>query len=63
MFTCLLSELTSTPCRIYATPATILVASDGVIAVSFIMWLVGAAIAMSGTAVYVELGTVRSSSV
>lgn len=42
---------------IYATPATILVASDGVIAVSFIMWLVGAAIAMSGTAVYVELGT------
>ncbi|KAF8996252.1 APC amino acid permease [Cyathus striatus] len=41
---------------IYATPSSIL-RSSGSIGVSLIMWLVGAAIASCGTAVYVELGT------
>ena len=42
---------------IYSTPSNIL-RSSGSVGVSLIMWLVGALIAASGTAVYVELGTV-----
>ncbi|KAK2464711.1 hypothetical protein APHAL10511_003287 [Amanita phalloides] len=41
---------------IYATPSIILRAS-GSVGVTFIMWLLGAAIAAAGTAVYVELGS------
>ncbi|KAL0950540.1 hypothetical protein HGRIS_007347 [Hohenbuehelia grisea] len=41
---------------IYATPSNILYAS-GSVGVSLIMWLVGASIAATGTAVYIELGS------
>ncbi len=50
-------ELTSSFCRIYATPSNIL-RSSGSVGVALIMWLLGALIAACGTAVYVELGTV-----
>jgi ClpP class serine protease len=43
---------------IYATPSVIL-RSAGSVGVALSMWLLGALIAMLGTAVYVELGTVR----
>ena len=43
---------------IYATPSSIL-RSAGSVGVALIMWLVGSLIAACGTAVYVELGTVR----
>ncbi|KAF8881206.1 hypothetical protein BD779DRAFT_1546788 [Infundibulicybe gibba] len=42
---------------IFATPSVIL-RTSGSVGVAFIMWLVGAFIAATGTAVYVELGTV-----
>ncbi|KAF8881205.1 APC amino acid permease [Infundibulicybe gibba] len=41
---------------IFATPSVILRAS-GSVGVAFLMWLVGACIAATGTAVYMELGT------
>ncbi|TFL02603.1 high affinity methionine permease [Pterulicium gracile] len=41
---------------IFATPATIL-RSGGSVGMSFMMWLIGAFIAMAGTAVYMEFGT------
>ncbi|KAF8345481.1 APC amino acid permease [Amanita rubescens] len=41
---------------IYATPSIILRAS-GSVGITFIMWLLGAALAAAGTAVYIELGT------
>ena len=44
---------------IYATPSIILRAS-GSVGVTFIMWLLGATVAATGTAVYVELGSVRN---
>lgn len=50
----LLNEINS----IYATPSIILRAS-GSVGVTFVMWLLGATIAAAGTAVYIELGTVR----
>jgi len=43
---------------IYATPSIIL-RSSGSVGVALLMWLLGALIAAAGTAVYVELGTVR----
>ena len=48
--------ITDLPCRIYATPSTIL-RSSGSVGVSFIMWLFGAFIATCGTVVYIEFGT------
>lgn len=42
--------------RIYATPSNIL-RSSGSVGVFFIMWLLGAFIAICGTVVYMELGT------
>lgn len=48
--------------RIFATPSTILRAS-GSVGFGLVMWLLGAIFAMAGTAVYVELGTVRVLSV
>ena len=42
---------------IYATPSVILKAS-GSVAITLIMWVVGALVAAAGTAVFVELGTV-----
>lgn len=50
----LLNEINS----IYATPSIILRAS-GSVGVTFVMWLLGVTIAAAGTAVYIELGTVR----
>ena len=44
---------------IYATPGLIL-SGVGSVGVALIMWVVGAIVAAAGTAVYVELGTVRS---
>ncbi|TEB31036.1 APC amino acid permease [Coprinellus micaceus] len=41
---------------IYATPSNIL-RSSGSVGVDFIMWVIGALIAVCGTSVYVELGT------
>ncbi|KAF8629372.1 hypothetical protein AX17_005668 [Amanita inopinata Kibby_2008] len=41
---------------IYATPSVIL-QSSGSVGVAFIMWLLGALIAVAGTVVYIELGT------
>ncbi|KAF8881204.1 amino acid permease-domain-containing protein [Infundibulicybe gibba] len=41
---------------IFATPSVIL-RTSGSVGVAFLMWLVGACIAATGTAVYVELGT------
>ncbi|KAH9928589.1 amino acid transporter [Amylocystis lapponica] len=41
---------------IFATPSVIL-RSSGSVGLSLVMWLIGAAIAACGTAVYVELGT------
>jgi hypothetical protein len=45
-------------CRIYATPSVIL-RTSGSVGAALLMWLLGALIAAAGTAVYVELGTVR----
>jgi hypothetical protein len=45
-------------CRIYATPSVIL-RSSGSVGIALLMWLLGATIAAIGTAVYIELGTVR----
>ena len=45
--------------RIFATPSVIL-RSSGSVGFSLIMWLLGAAVAACGTAVYIELGTVSS---
>jgi hypothetical protein len=44
-------------CSIYATPSIIL-RSAGSVGMAFVLWAIGASIAMVGTAVYVELGTV-----
>ena len=44
--------------RIYATPSLIL-PSCGSVGLSLVMWLLGALIAAAGTAVFIELGTVR----
>lgn len=49
---------TEITCSIFATPSVILRAS-GSVGLSFVMWLLGATIAACGTAVYIELGTVR----
>lgn len=46
--------------RIFATPSVILRAS-GSVGMSLVMWVMGAAVAACGTAVYLELGTVRES--
>jgi len=43
---------------IYATPSIVL-RESGSVGVALIMWALGAAVAACGTAVYVELGTVR----
>ena len=43
--------------RIFATPSVIL-RSSGSVGLSLIMWLLGATVALCGTAVYMELGTV-----
>jgi hypothetical protein len=45
-------------CSIFATPSVIL-RSSGSVGLSLVMWLLGATVAACGTAVYVELGTVR----
>ena len=42
---------------IFATPSVIL-RSSGSVGLSLIMWLLGATVALCGTAVYMELGTV-----
>ena len=47
--------------RIFATPSVIL-RSSGSVGLSLVMWLLGAAVALCGTAVYMELGTVRPAS-
>lgn len=44
--------------RIFATPSVILL-SSGSVGVALLMWVLGALIAIAGTTVYVELGTVR----
>lgn len=44
---------------IFATPSVIL-RSSGSVGLSLVMWLLGAVVAACGTAVYIELGTVRS---
>ena len=44
--------------RIYATPSLIL-QSCGSVGLSLVMWFLGALIAAAGTAVFIELGTVR----
>ncbi|KAL0958390.1 hypothetical protein HGRIS_000532 [Hohenbuehelia grisea] len=41
---------------IYATPSNIL-RSSGSVGIALLMWLIGASIAATGTAVYIELGT------
>lgn len=46
--------------RIFATPSVIL-RSSGSVGLSLVMWLLGATVALCGTAVYIELGTVRIS--
>lgn len=43
--------------RIYATPSLIL-QSSGSVGLSLVMWILGSLIAASGTAVFIELGTV-----
>lgn len=43
---------------IFATPSVIL-RSSGSVGLSLVMWLLGATVALCGTAVYIELGTVR----
>lgn len=45
--------------RIFATPAIIL-RSSGSVGMALVMWLVGAAVACTGMAVYLELGTVSA---
>lgn len=46
--------------RIFATPSIIL-RSSGSVGMSLLMWMIGAAVASAGTAVYLELGTVSYS--
>ena len=46
--------------RIFATPSVIL-RSSGSVGLSLVMWLLGASVALCGTAVYMELGTVSGS--
>lgn len=44
---------------IFATPSVILSSAGGSVGVSFLMWIAGAVVAFAGTAVYIELGSVR----
>lgn len=44
---------------IFATPSVILSSAGGSVGVSFLMWIAGALVAFAGTAVYIELGSVR----
>ena len=44
--------------RIYATPSLTL-RSCGSVGMSLLLWVLGAMIAAAGTAVFIELGTVR----
>jgi hypothetical protein len=45
---------------IFAAPSIIL-RSSGSIGMTFVMWILGAVVAATGTAVYVEFGTVWNS--
>ena len=45
--------------RVFATPSVIL-RSAGSVGMALIMWLLGAAVAATGSAVYLEYGTVSA---
>jgi len=47
------------PVRIFATPSVIL-RSAGSVGMALTMWLIGAVIAATGSAVYLEYGTVSA---